>query len=237
MRDGLSGYLSTLPCARLQLSFDPDTATLHLRGHLPDETLRAPVLAALQAEMGSDITLSDRTRLLPRPQCGILAGIESAGLPQSNDQITNPLLMGADAYARVLNFSGGDQLYFALTTPEYPAYVYVDYFDASGSVLHLIPNATTPLTRAPPHSQLDVGARTATGAGLQITVAPPYGQEIAVAFAASHPLFSEQTPRPIQETAVEYLEDLQRAVSSARASHANFKGEWVYFLVVTTPPQ
>ncbi|KID07637.1 DUF4384 domain-containing protein [Leisingera sp. ANG1] len=234
LRDGVSGILAAVPCARLQVAFVPETATLEVRGHLPEDGLRSPVLAALQAQMGADITVSDQMRLLPRPQCGALAGISNVGLPQSTDQITNPLLVGSDAHARVLDYSGGERLFFDLTAPDYPAYVYVDYFDAGGAVLHLSPNELVPLAEAAPKTALRVGAKEAGDPGLQITVAPPYGQEIAVAFAASHPLYDSL--RPLSEPAEPYLEFLRAQVAAARAEHADFKGEWVYFLITTHAP-
>lgn len=234
LRDGISGILAAVPCSRLQAAFVPETATLELRGHLPEDGLRNPILAALQAQMGADITVSDQMRLLPRPQCGALAGIARVGLPQSTDQITNPLLVGADAHARVLDYSGGERLFFDLTAPDYPAYVYVDYFDAGGAVLHLSPNELAPLAQAAPKSALRVGAKEAGDAGLHITVGPPYGQEIAVAFAASHPLYDG--PRPLSEPAAPYLGFLRTQVAAARTEHPDFKGEWVYFLITTHAP-
>ncbi|MEP0153034.1 MAG: DUF4384 domain-containing protein, partial [Pseudophaeobacter sp.] len=231
LRDGLAGLLGAVPCSRLQVIFDPDTATLELRGHLPEDGLRQPVLAALQAQMGRDIALSDKMRLLPRPQCGALSGISTVGLPQSTDQITNPLLLGADAQARVLSYSDGEQLYFDLTAPDYPAYLYVDYFDAAGDVIHLSPNAQIPLILAEPKSAQRVGAKTPKDTGLQITVGPPYGQEIAVAFAASSPLYDGL--RPLSEPAAAYLDFLRRKVAEKRDQDIDFKGEWVYFLIET----
>ncbi len=231
VRDGLAGLLSAVPCSRLQLSFNPETAVLELRGHLPDNGLRAPVLAALQAQMGRDIAVSDQMRLLPRPQCGALTGISTVGLPQSTDQITNPLLLGADAQARVLSYSGGEKLFFDLTAPDYPAYLYVDYFDAAGDVIHLSPNATVALQQAPPKSALRIGTKSVGDPGLQITVGPPYGQEIAVAFAASSPLYEGH--RPLVEAAPAYLDFLRDQIARAKAQDTDFKGEWVYFLIET----
>lgn len=231
LRDGLSQLLSTVPCSRLQVAFDPDTATLELRGHLPEDGLRGPVMAALQGYMGRDISLSDKMRLLPRPQCGALSGISSIGLPQSTDQITNPLLLGSDAQARVLSYSGGEQLFFELTAPDYPAYLYVDYFDAAGNVIHLSPNEVVPLNLAPAKSAQRVGAKNPDEPGLLITVGPPYGQEIAVAFAASSPLYEDL--RPLSEPAAPYLSFLRERVTEKRAQNQDFKGEWVYFLVET----
>ena len=231
LRDGLAGLLASVPCSRLQISFNPETAQLELRGHLPENALRVPVLGALQQLVGKDIALSDKMRLLPRPQCGALSGIASVGLPQSTDQITNPMLLGPDAQARVLSYRGGDRLFFDLTAPDYPAYIYVDYFDAGGNVLHLAPNTSVPLAQSEIKEALRVGAKHADDPGLQIKVAPPYGQEIAVAFAASEPLY--QGLRPLSEPAAPYLDFLRHRVAAARNRSADFKGEWVYFLVET----
>lgn len=231
LRDGVSALLAQVPCARLQVGFDPDSATLQVNGHVPEADLRAPVLAALQAKMGADITISDKILILPRPQCGALTGIAKVGLPQSTDQITNPLLIGADTHTRVLDFVADDRLFFDLTAPDYDAYIYVDYFDAGGNVLHLVPNDRTPLRLVAAETAFRVGASAPEDEGLQIFIGPPYGQEIAVAFAASAPLYYGL--RPLQEPTVAYLEWLRTRVAKARDTNPDFKGEWVYFFVTT----
>jgi hypothetical protein len=230
-RDALEALLSQVPCSRLQAEFDPDTGTIALRGHIPEEELRAPVLAALQAQVGQGIGVTDSMLILPRPQCGALAGIGGVGLPQSTDQTTNPRIVGNDAHARVFDYRGGDALVLEMQAPDYDAYVYVDYYDAAGNVIHLIPNDVVPLTLHPAQSAMVVG-RTADGEpALEITVGPPYGQEIAVAFAASTPLY--EGLRPTIEEAGPYLAWLASRVAEARAADPAFKGEWVYFFVST----
>ena len=232
LRDGVAGLLAQVPCSRLQVSFDPDTAILQVKGHIPEDDLRAPVLAALQAQMGANITVSDNILILPRPQCGALSGIAGVGLPQSTDQITNPLVIGNDTHAKVFSFSDGDLLSLDMIAPDYDAFIYLDYFDADGMVLHLEPNEYTPLRQANAQEAQQIGARTMQDVGLKLIISPPYGQEIAVAFAASEPLYDGL--RPIQEPAAAYLEWLQEQVANARANNADFKGEWVYFFVSTT---
>ena len=69
-------------------------------------------------------------------------------------------------------------------------------------------------------------------AGLKLVIGPPYGQEIAVAFAASEPLY--EGFRPIQEPAAEYLEWLKVQIELKRSENDDFKGEWVYFFVSTS---
>ncbi len=230
VRDSLSTALS-IPCSRMQVTFDPDTTTLQLTGHVPNADQRGPVLAALQAQMGTDIAVSDNLLILPAPQCAALSGIASVGLPQSTDQITNPKVVGPDTHARAFRYVSGEALVLELTAPDYPAYVYVDYFDADGNVIHLAPNERAPLQEVVAKSALQIGARTASEAGLFVTIGPPYGQEIAAAFAASVPLYEGN--RPLVEPADAYLDWLKTRVADARAAHLDFKGEWVYFFVTT----
>lgn len=232
LRDGVSALLAQVPCSRLQVAFEPETATLQINGHVPEDDLRAPVLAALGAQMGADIGLSDNILVLPRPQCGALSGIADVGLPQSTDQITNPLLIGNDAHARVFGFVKDDPLSFDITGPEYPSYIYVDFFDAGGNVIHIAPNDRKPLRQHEADAPYRIGTRTPSEQGLHMVIAPPYGQEIVVAFAASDPLY--EGLRPIIEPAAPYLEWLKLRVTEAREKNPNFKGEWVYFFVSTS---
>jgi hypothetical protein len=76
-----------------------------------------------------------------------------------------------------------------------------------------------------------VGAPDAGEPFLNITIGPPYGQEIAAAFAASAPLYDGL--RPLSEPADAYLAWLKTRVAEARARDPDFKGEWVYFFVST----
>ncbi|MCR8723318.1 DUF4384 domain-containing protein [Frigidibacter sp. ROC022] len=232
VRDGIEGLLASVPCARLQVEFDPDTGTLALRGHIPEEGLQAPVLAALQAQIGEGIPVEADLRILPRPQCGALSGIADVGLPQSTDQTSNPRIVGDDSYAREFSYKGGDRLTFDLNAPDYDAYVYVDYFDAGGNVIHLIPNDRIALSLTPAKTPLDVGQKREGQPYLDITIGPPYGQEIAVAFAASVPLYDGL--RPFVEPADAYLAELKQRVAEARAADPSFKGEWVYFFISTS---
>lgn len=233
VRDALSDLLSQVPCARLQAEFDPATGSIVLRGHIPEDALRAPVLEALQAQVGTGLPVVDAMLILPRPQCGALAGIGTVGLPQSTEALTNPLLIGADAHARAYTYREGDQLILDMQAPDYDAYVYVDYFDASGNVIHLVPNDTVPLVLHPAQSAMRIGQSVNGEPALAITIGPPFGQEIAVAFAASAPLYDGL--RPISEPAEPYLTWLREQVAAARAADVGFKGEWVYFFISTGP--
>lgn len=231
LRDGLSALLTSVPCARLQTAFDPATGALELRGHIPDPALRADLVARLSAQIGSAIPVSDRMQILPPPQCGTLAAMDAVGLPQSTEQETNPRIVGPDTQIRDYRFLAGQRLELDLTAPDYPAYVYADYFDAEGNVIHLQPNEIVPLAAVAPAEPLSIGRASPGRPALEITIAPPFGQEIAVAFAASRPVFDG--PRPMVEPAAPYLDSLRDAIAAARRDDPDFKGEWVYFFVST----
>ena len=231
VRDALTALLASVPCSRLQAEFNPDTGSIDLRGHVPEEGLRGPILAALQTQVGS-IPVNDAMLILPRPQCGALSGISGVGLPQSTDQLTDSRVIGADAHVRAYDYAAGERLIFDMAAPDYDAYIYVDFFDAAGQVIHLIPNDTVPLRLHPMQSTMRVGISENGEPALEVTIGPPYGQEIAAAFAASASLYDGL--RPITEPADEYLAWLGERVAQARAADPDFKGEWVYFFVSTS---
>ena len=232
LRDGIARTLKGVPCARLHTVFVPETGTLELRGHVPDPTLAPPLVSALAASLGGSIPVAQKLRVLPSPQCDALTGIEALGLPQSTDQLTNPAMIGEDAHVREYDYQGGQDLVLDLTTPDYPAHVYIDFYAADGNVLHLTPSDFMPLTRHDPDTAFRVG--TAEDGGTRLVVSPPYGQEIAVAYAASVPLYDD--PRPFSEPAAAYLEFLRDEIARRREEHPDFRGEWVYFFIATRAP-
>lgn len=233
VRDGIEALLASVPCARLQTEFDPTTGSLLVRGHIPEDGLRGPVLDALKAQIGNSIPVKDTLLILPRPQCGALSGIADIGLPQSTDQITNPRVVGPQGFARNYNYSNGQRLVLELGAPDYPSVIYVDYFSADGMVLHLQPNTIVPLETYAAKSAFTVGKERRDGPSVNLTISPPFGQEIAVAFAASRPIY--EGLRPVSEPAEPYLDFLRSQIAQARSLDPNFKGEWVYFFVSTTP--
>lgn len=234
VRDGIASTLSSVPCSRLQIRYDPEENVVLMTGHVPEDGLRNSVLAAMQDKMGADIPVREDLLVLPRPQCGALSGIAQVGLPQSTDQITNPLLLGENTHAREFTYVDGQPLVLDLQGADYDAYVYVDFFDAGGNVLHLRPNEFTPMELTAVNSSLTIGSDRELSPGepgLYIRIGPPYGQEIAVAFAASDPLY--EGVRPLMEPAEPYLDWLRVRVADARERNPDFKGEWVYFFVST----
>jgi hypothetical protein len=233
VKDDLSNLLGGVDCARLSATFIPETGALEMRGHIPDPALADSIVAAMQQQVGDGIPVTANLLHLPHPQCGALTGIAGVGLPQSTDQFTSNRLIGSASHARAYEYSEGQRLQFDLAAPDYDAVVYVDYFTADGDVIHLVPNDTIPLELLPAETLIQIGADRPGKPGMMITIGPPYGQEIAVAFAASRPLYDGL--RPLIEPAAPYLEFLTERVAQARIDDADFKGEWVYFFITTAP--
>ena len=233
VRDTLSGVLASLPCSRLQATFDPQFGGLRIVGHVPDPKQESTLLANLHYSIGPNIPVLTDLRILPAPQCAALAGISTLGLPQSSEHLTNPRVVGADTFAHVFDFREGDRLILDLKAPEYEAYIHIDYFDANGQVIHLVPNATVPAIRHTADSIVRIGDPTSEQTALDIRIAPPFGQEIAVALATSVPLY--EAPRPLVEPAEPYLDWLRGRIAEARITEPHFKGEWAYFFVTTGP--
>lgn len=232
VKDGLSDVLAGIDCARVSATYVPETGALEMRGHIPDPAMRQSIVDAMQKEVGEGIIVTSNLLHLPSPQCGALTGIADIGLPQSTDQFTNDRLIGETAQAREYDYSEGQRLQFDLVAPDYAAYVYIDYFNADGEVIHLAPNDTIPLKKHDPQTVFGVGKDLPGQPGLRLIIGPPYGQEIAVAFASSTQLYDGL--RPIVEPSEPYLAFLKSQIADARARDSDFKGEWVYFFITTS---
>ncbi len=103
----------------------------------------------------------------------------------------------------------GEPLVVDVRTPSFDGYVYIDYFDRQGEVLHLLPNSRDRLNFRPAQNHLIVGK-------------PPFarcwvlggsiGEQLVTMVAAGDPLFAD--PRPEVEDARAYLPNLARAIDS-----------------------
>lgn len=225
VRDDIAALMSSVPCARVHTAFNAETGALELRGHVPTEDARPRLVGALQARVGETLPVQDALRLLPEPQCNVLAGIEALGLPPSEEQFTDPALVGETGWAQDYSFVEGDAFELALEGPDYPAHVYLDYFDGAGNVVHIVPNEFVALPDLAPEEPFAVGRAT----GLDLRISPPFGQEIVVAIATEAPLYDGV--RPIVEPAAAYLEFLRARLDAL----APLRGEWAYFFVTTGP--
>lgn len=230
-RDGISQLLATVPCSRLAATFVPETGILELRGHVPDESLREPILNAIRSQLGESIPVGGSMLVLPSPQCDVLSRLENLGLPQSQGQTRDSMQVGAITQISTFDYGQGERVIVKMRSPDYPAYVYVDFFDVDGRVLHLRPNQWEGVERHSPDTPIEIGADRTGQSSVKLIVSPPYGQELAIAYASSAPLY--EGLRETIEPAETYLDYMRTRVAALKAEDPDYKGEWVYMFIQT----
>ena len=230
-RDAISQLLASVPCARLAATFIPETGTLELRGHIPDDTLREPILTAIRQQLGESIPVGGSMIVLPSPQCDVLSRLENLGLPQSTKQANDPKELGAVTQLTTFDYAEGERVIIRMKSYDFPAYVYVDFFDVDGNVLHLRPNQWEPLQYYEPGANITVGDDGSGQPAIQLIVRPPFGRELAVAYASSEPIY--EGLRDTIEPAEPYLAYLRSRIAELKSEHADYKGDWIYMFVET----
>jgi len=230
-RDAISQLLASVPCARLAATFIPETGTLELRGHIPDDSLRAPILTAIRQQLGESIPVGGSMIVLPSPQCDVLSRLENLGLPQSAKQAKDPKELGAITQLTTFEYAEGERVIIRMKSYDFPAYVYVDFFDVDGNVLHLRPNQWEPLQYYEPGAHITIGDDANGQPAVRLIVRPPFGRELAVAYASSVPLYDGL--REAIEPAEPYLAFLRGRIAELKAENPDYKGDWVYMFVET----
>ena len=230
VRDGIGAALARFPCSRLQAAFQPATGGLEIRGHIPSEEFRPAIVGMLQGTVGESIPVGDSVLILPAPQCGVLDAVDRLDLPQSRDQIDDPLVIGEEAQARIMRYEDGARMAMALEGADYDAHIYMDYYDGDGNVIHLLPSEFRADNFFAANAPFVIGD---DASGLRLTATPPFGQDIVVVLATTSPLY--EGVRPLVEPAVDYLPWLHGRVDAFRAADPGFRGEWAYLFVMTGP--
>ena len=230
-RDAISQLLASVPCARLAATFIPETGTLELRGHIPDDTIREPILTAIRQQLGESIPVGGSMLVLPSPQCDVLSRLENLGLPQSQGQQRDAKELGAITQIATFDYGNGERVIVKMRSPDYPAFVYVDFFDVDGRVLHLRPNQWENVELHGPDTPLQIGADREGETSVKLLVRPPYGQELAIAYASSLPLY--EGLRETIEPAEPYLDYMRGRIAELKADNPDYRGEWVYMFIQT----
>lgn len=183
-------------------------------------------LGGLVGSAGPDAALATAMRALPvpvdvrarafsGPYCSVLDTLAPF------DDVLAPVaarvgvaLAGATQAGGVSTLKDGDLIKLAITTPDFPAYISVDYFSHDGSVSHIFPSSTLPDTLYPAGSAMVPGDPKVDGGAIG-AVGPPYGEDMVIVVASPSPLFA--TP-PTATTASTYLPALAQALQQARAN-------------------
>ncbi len=96
-----------------------------------------------------------------------------------------------------------------ITMPNYPGYLYVDYFQLNGHVLHMYPSTDDQAGIKEANVILSIGQ---SGQDKRWQVSPPYGVELVAVIASPIPLFNQL--RNEDELTEVYLSDLNALISN-----------------------
>lgn len=108
---------------------------------------------------------------------------------------------GSEAYA-------GGALMLDLRAPDFDGYVYVDYYQANGRVVHLLPNAKDPINLKPARNRFVVGQPPTRNCAV---FSGDPGEQLITLVASDRPLFASAFPET--ENAKEYLPKLSQALA------------------------
>ena len=111
--------------------------------------------------------------------------------------------------------------------PDFDGYVYIDYYDEEGKVLHLLPNVRQRLNLKPSRNQLIFSPQNCW------TLGGNTGQQLVSLIATSKRLFPGE--RPEVENAKDYLASLREAV--ARAGEGQRAAALLFFNLRDDAPQ
>ncbi|MCB2054615.1 MAG: protein kinase [Geminicoccaceae bacterium] len=192
--------INRMRCSRVET--EPGQYRRRVVGVAPDPATRAAIEQRL-AELNDIRQTSIAVRTLPEPFCDLLSllgrttGTADRQLVELLPARLDPLLAMGD----ILALSG--------LSPDYPAYVTVDYLSADGRVTHwrAAADAETPM---PPGRAFRIGHPLD---GTWYEVAPPFGDELVVAIAwRRRPDLGD---RPENEPLGDYLPALERALGGS----------------------
>lgn len=135
--------------------------------------------------------------LMGRPHCEVAAVLA----PLIGRQ---PLAPNLAFVARTNDVHMGDRLALDVRAPGFDGYIYIDYFDRGGQVLHLFPNGRDFFNLRPERNRFVVFKPPLTSCW---TFNGNVGQELITLIATTKPLFP--APRPEIESVADYLASLR----------------------------
>ena len=185
----LRAVLQEYPCSDVQvIALGEDR--WRLTGYVEAVADQAALVAAMATAMPTQ-NLESELQAIGRPVCAAAA---IAGGFRDRDRMALAVVGGKPSFA------DGEIVVVDLTLPTVPGYLYVDYYQLDGQVVHILPLADVARekTRAGGNLRLGDGS-----AGLTLRVGPPFGREMLTVFVVPEPLFDE--PREVIETAETYL--------------------------------
>ncbi|MBV9014489.1 MAG: protein kinase [Alphaproteobacteria bacterium] len=189
-------------CAALDFAVSPDRS-VRVSGHLATAQELDRLRRDVNAIKGVGPVTFD-VGLMSWPYCEVAT-------------VLNPLMSGSANEGPTLNLTGkelhiGDRLTVDIRGPAFDGYLYVDYFDTEGEVLHLFPSGRDRLNLRPLRNHFVLGCPPML---TTYTLTGKPGRELISLVATAKPLFPD--PRPGVEQARDYLPNLAEAIGHAQS--------------------
>ncbi len=204
VRGALSELFRSFPCANLTAEIGDD-GTVMLTGLVSrdDELTR---LTREVSALPHVPRVDNRATVEPWPFCEVerLLSTQTAGGP------TAPQIEASHADR---TYHEGDALIVtAINHTRDDSYLYVDFFDTDGKVVHMLPTALRANNRVAANQRVALGTTSGKAARDErvYVIAPPFGTGLVIALSSARPLFAE--PRPEQEDVGAYLAALAGAL-------------------------
>lgn len=167
----------------------------------------------------------NRARVVSAPFCQALGVLTRAGDVQASAERL-PVVRPHDHGSR---YTEGQQLVIeASASTAFPGYIYVDFVQHDGSVLHMMWSDDQVGRSAAAGQQFLLGTT-----GQTFTIVPPFGTEMLVVVSSPTPLFT--APRPQVEDAKTYLAQLEGALKKASIPGSENQPVSNYHFITTGP--
>jgi hypothetical protein len=196
LRERLAAATASYECGSVSSTLAPDRS-IRVSGHVATAGDLARLRRDVTAIAGKTEPSFD-VRLMPRPHCDMVALLAPLSEPAVRDGLS---------LAFVGNASGvriGDKPSLAVRAPGFDSYLYIDYFDSGGQVLHLFPNGHDRFNLRPWRNRFVLFKSPLW------TVCGNIGRQLVTIVAAAKPLFPAR--RPDVENAQDYIGALAGAL-------------------------
>jgi hypothetical protein len=218
VRDQLAAASASHGCGSISYSLAADRK-VRIAGHLTSAEDVARVRRQVTAIAGIGEPSFD-IALVPRSHCEMAALLGPLADPGVRDGLSLAFIGNAG------EISIGDQPSFDVRVPGFDSYLYIDYFDSGGQVLHLFPNGRDRFNLRPWRNRFILFKSPLW------TVCGNVGRQLIAIVATAKPLFP--APRPDVEDAADYIEVLGAALKTIPPAKA--AASLLFFELRDAPP-
>lgn len=217
--------LNPVECSSFKPSVDDDFKLI-IDGYLGSESLLPDLNKQLRDIYGVS-ALENRSSIYPKPLCE-MANILEDYSTQSEGKQGQPRIRPTH---KALFFREGDKLTLAAATPDKKTYVYVDYIQKDGFVVHLLPVTRFPDNLFEPSQEILLGAGQGPNQPVFV-IKPPFGKDMVVIYTSNEPLFN--FVRPEVETTDHYFKALKAAFEILREKNPDAEILSDYYIISTS---